>query len=112
MSAMVNLEIPWINVMSKMDLVTPNSEDPSGGARNGIRGRKNIARCVWCFTDALSNLLRLCLDIWTLILSYLRQVTAKKPTRPTRDSMTSTRLLCSWYVYRDDTSSRFVTHHI
>lgn len=44
MSAMVNLEIPWINIMSKMDLVTENSEDPSGGARNGIRGRKNIAR--------------------------------------------------------------------
>ncbi|KAF9263477.1 hypothetical protein L218DRAFT_979926 [Marasmius fiardii PR-910] len=44
MSAMVNLEIPWINVMSKMDLVTPNPEDPLGGARNGIRRRKNIAR--------------------------------------------------------------------
>ncbi|KAG5641401.1 hypothetical protein DXG03_005337 [Asterophora parasitica] len=44
MSAMVNLEIPWINIMSKMDLVTSNPEDPSGGARNGIRGRKNIAR--------------------------------------------------------------------
>ncbi|KAF7977637.1 hypothetical protein HWV62_3048 [Athelia sp. TMB] len=44
MSAMVNLEIPWINVMSKMDLVTENIDDPSGGARNGIRGRKNIAR--------------------------------------------------------------------
>ncbi|KAF5388302.1 hypothetical protein D9615_000349 [Tricholomella constricta] len=39
MSAMVNLEIPWINVMSKMDLITS-----TGGARNGIRGRKNIAR--------------------------------------------------------------------
>ena len=46
MSAMVNLEIPWINVMSKMDLVTPNPEEPSHGARNGIRGRKNIARYV------------------------------------------------------------------
>ncbi|KAG7449291.1 uncharacterized protein BT62DRAFT_964366 [Guyanagaster necrorhizus] len=44
MSAMVNLEIPWINVMSKMDLVTSNPEDPSGGARNGIRGRRNIGR--------------------------------------------------------------------
>jgi len=44
MSAMVNLEIPWINVMSKMDLVTENADDPSSGARNGIRGRKNIAR--------------------------------------------------------------------
>jgi len=44
MSAMVNLEIPWINIMSKMDLVTSNVDDPSGGARNGFRGRKNIAR--------------------------------------------------------------------
>jgi hypothetical protein len=44
MSAMVNLEIPWINVMSKMDLVTPNGEDSSGRARNGIRGRREIAR--------------------------------------------------------------------
>ncbi|KAG6855123.1 hypothetical protein C0991_006052 [Blastosporella zonata] len=46
MSAMVNLEIPWINIMSKMDLVTSNPEDPSGGARNGMRGRKNIARFI------------------------------------------------------------------
>jgi len=44
MSAMVNLEIPWINIMSKMDLVSSNPEDPSGGARNGFRGRRNIAR--------------------------------------------------------------------
>jgi len=44
MSAMVNLEIPWINIMSKMDLVTANSEDASGGARNGLRQRKDIAR--------------------------------------------------------------------
>jgi GPN-loop GTPase len=43
MSAMVNLEIPWINVMSKMDLVTPNPENPAA-PRNGIRNRKNIAR--------------------------------------------------------------------
>lgn len=46
MSAMVNLEIPWINIMSKMDLVTENVDDPSSGARNGARGRKNIARLV------------------------------------------------------------------
>ena len=45
MSAMVNLEIPWINVMSKMDLVTGNTDDPAGG-RNGIRTRRNIARLV------------------------------------------------------------------
>ncbi|KAG8929868.1 ATP binding protein [Tulasnella sp. 418] len=41
MSAMVNLEVPWINIMSKMDLITP------GGAevpRNGVRGKKDIAR--------------------------------------------------------------------
>ena len=43
MSAMVNLEIPWINIMSKMDLVTANPTDPAGG-RNGIRGKKDIAR--------------------------------------------------------------------
>jgi len=43
MSAMVNLEIPWINIMSKMDLVTANSDDPAGG-RNGIRTTKDIAR--------------------------------------------------------------------
>lgn len=44
---MVNLEIPWINVMSKMDLVTSNVDEPAGGARNGMRGRKNIARYVF-----------------------------------------------------------------
>jgi GPN-loop GTPase len=44
MSAMVNLEIPWINVLSKMDLVTPDPDDPTKGARNGIRRRKNITR--------------------------------------------------------------------
>ncbi|KAF9498427.1 ATP-binding protein Fet5 [Pleurotus eryngii] len=44
MSAMVNLEIPWINIMSKMDLVTANTDDPSSGARNGIRRKKDIAR--------------------------------------------------------------------
>jgi len=47
MSAMVNFEIPWINVLSKMDLVTPtkNDDDPDGaGARNGPRGRRDIAR--------------------------------------------------------------------
>ncbi|CAL1702214.1 unnamed protein product [Somion occarium] len=43
MSAMVNLEVPWINIMSKMDLVTSNTED-SGSGRNGIRATKDIAR--------------------------------------------------------------------
>jgi hypothetical protein len=46
MSAMVNLEIPWINVMSKMDLVTTKKDDGSGGARNGLRRWKDIARRV------------------------------------------------------------------
>jgi hypothetical protein len=41
---MVNLEIPWINVLSKMDLVTPDPDDPTRGARNGLRRRKNVAR--------------------------------------------------------------------
>ncbi|KAF9482463.1 hypothetical protein BDN70DRAFT_801376 [Pholiota conissans] len=44
MSAMVNLEVPWINIMSKMDLVTANSENEAEGPRNGIRLRKDIAR--------------------------------------------------------------------
>jgi len=45
MSAMVNLEIPWINVLSKMDLVTggEGSDDPRTG-NNGIRKRKDLAR--------------------------------------------------------------------
>ncbi|KAF9006450.1 GPN-loop GTPase [Cyathus striatus] len=43
MSAMVNLEIPWINIMSKMDLVTANPDDNASG-RNGLRARKDIAR--------------------------------------------------------------------
>jgi hypothetical protein len=57
MSAMVNLEIPWINIMSKMDLVTENPDDPAGGARNGIRGRKNIAR--WAVIPVYQAVLRL-----------------------------------------------------
>ena len=60
MSAMVNLEICWINVLSKMDLVEPtkktNDDDDDddiddGGSRgfgpgalNGRRGRRNIAK--------------------------------------------------------------------
>ena len=43
MSAMVNLEIPWINIMSKMDLVTTNVED-HGSGRNGIRSQRDISR--------------------------------------------------------------------
>ncbi|KAL4075920.1 GPN-loop GTPase [Scleroderma yunnanense] len=46
MSAMVNLEIPWINIMSKMDLVSPapSSSEISDEPRNGRRTRKDISR--------------------------------------------------------------------
>jgi hypothetical protein len=43
MSAMVNLEVPWINIMSKMDLVSGSSSD-TFEPRNGKRGRRDIAR--------------------------------------------------------------------
>lgn len=46
MSAMVNLEVPWVNIMSKMDLVTSSADDPASG-RNGIRTRKDISRCAF-----------------------------------------------------------------
>jgi len=48
MSAMVNLEVPWINIMSKMDLVTADSDEPTG-PRNGLRRRKDVARQVGRF---------------------------------------------------------------
>jgi hypothetical protein len=46
MSAMVNIEIPFVNIMTKMDLVTPRPDDPTNemGPRNGLRGRRDIAR--------------------------------------------------------------------
>lgn len=44
MSAMVNLEIPWINIMSKMDLITSNPDGELSGARIGLRKRKNYTR--------------------------------------------------------------------
>jgi hypothetical protein len=53
MSSMVNIEIPWINIMSKMDLVTsrkPSGEDDDNerGVRrvavNGRMGRRNVAK--------------------------------------------------------------------
>ncbi|KAL1741265.1 GPN-loop GTPase [Schizophyllum fasciatum] len=47
MSAMVNLEIPWINIMSKMDLVTSQRKKDEEGfeePRNGLRVRRDIAR--------------------------------------------------------------------
>ena len=43
MSAMVNFEIPWINIMTKMDLVSQKKED-SSGARISFRKRRNLAR--------------------------------------------------------------------
>jgi len=43
MSAMVNLEVPWINIMSKMDLISTRSKDPVNG-RNGLRTRRDISR--------------------------------------------------------------------
>lgn len=57
MSAMVNIEIPWINILSKMDLVTApkknagqedfddDEEKRDGpGPLNGRRGRRNVAK--------------------------------------------------------------------
>ena len=44
MSAMVNLEVPWINIMSKMDLVSPSPSSDTAQPRNGRRGRRDIAR--------------------------------------------------------------------
>lgn len=46
MSAMVNLEIPWINIMSKMDLVSSNPDEASNTAKNALKTRKDIARYV------------------------------------------------------------------
>jgi len=40
MSAMVNLELPWINVMTKMDLITPGHTK----GKNGMRSKRDIAR--------------------------------------------------------------------
>lgn len=40
MSAMVNLEVPWINVMTKMDLITPGKTK----GKNGMRSRRDISR--------------------------------------------------------------------
>ncbi|KAG9002817.1 ATP binding protein [Tulasnella sp. JGI-2019a] len=40
MSAMVNLEVPWINVMTKMDLITPGSTK----GKNGMRSKRDISR--------------------------------------------------------------------
>ena len=39
---MVNLEVPWINIMSKMDLVSSSSDAPE--PRNGKRAIRDIAR--------------------------------------------------------------------
>jgi len=45
MSAMVNLEIPWINILSKMDLITGGGDpDDPNAARNGLRKKRDIDR--------------------------------------------------------------------
>jgi hypothetical protein len=43
MSAMVNFEVPWINVLTKMDLVNPKSQE-DGGPRNGPRLKRDVQR--------------------------------------------------------------------
>ena len=98
MSAMVNLEVPWINIMSKMDLVTSNAED-SGSGRNGVRAKKDIARCVCLVYISVTlywNLRGVCscpiwsfVDTWnrTLSSSYQLQGAGKKKPLGTRNSM-------------------------
>lgn len=66
---MVNLEIPWINIMSKMDLVSGKSDDRTHG-RNGFRNRRNVARFASSPLKLLFNYRR-ALDIWTRILRFL-----------------------------------------
>ncbi|KAG8898986.1 ATP binding protein [Tulasnella sp. 403] len=51
MSAMVNLAVPWINIMSKMDLITPSTTK----GRNGMRSRKDITRYLEADTYLLSD---------------------------------------------------------
>lgn len=42
---MVNLEVPWINIMSKMDLVSnASSSSDTFEPRNGKRAKRDIAR--------------------------------------------------------------------
>jgi len=66
MSAMVNLEVPWINIMSKMDLISTKSKDPVSG-RNGLRTRRDISRYVlvaamlWSSANSLAGILTLIL---------------------------------------------------
>ena len=43
MSAMVNFEVAWINVLTKMDLVNPKSTE-EGGPRNGARLKRDVQR--------------------------------------------------------------------
>lgn len=67
MSAMVNLEIPWINIMSKMDLVTSRKNDSSSSTpRNGLRRRKDVAR--WAH---LSKIFHSCRARASLTLSHI-----------------------------------------
>jgi hypothetical protein len=87
MSAMVNLEVPWINVLSKMDLVTGSTDDPSGGARNGIRGRRNIARFASILEFAHMEFTVKLLDIWTQIHCYSSILAVKERTQQILDFM-------------------------
>ena len=50
MSAMVNFEVPWINILTKMDLVNPKS-DESGGPRNGPRLKRDVQRSASSFLE-------------------------------------------------------------
>lgn len=69
MSAMVNLEVPWINIMSKMDLVSSKVDDSTSSGRIAIRKRRDVARFV-----ALPKIIYvkcrdfdLCTDTWIQI---------------------------------------------
>lgn len=42
MSAMINLEVPWINVLSKMDLVERG--ETAGKLGSGLRGKREMER--------------------------------------------------------------------
>jgi GPN-loop GTPase len=86
MSAMVNLEIPWINVISKMDLVTENSEDP-GQPRNGVRGRKNIARFGYFTHPKYVHLTSASPDTWTQTHHCWIHHAGSHPVRQILDSM-------------------------
>lgn len=84
MSAMVNLEVPWINIMSKMDLVSSNPDEVSNSAKNALKTRKDIARYVVPVRWALW--FNMAIDIWIPILSCYHG-RAEKATRSIPGSM-------------------------